>query len=102
MVECRLREQDFSPLKLKLIREALHQYLKTTSFTTSSSRSTLSEFNGSSDVSRSNREGPDAAQQEVFFIPHRATQEGVNKFESASYSCVIGSLRDRVLFLSYF
>lgn len=97
MVESRLREQDFSPPKLKLVRKALYRYFKTTSFAASNSGSTLSEFNGSSDVGISNREDSDATQREVFFIPHRVTQEGTSKFECASYSCMIESLRDKVL-----
>ncbi|XP_078173728.1 uncharacterized protein LOC144567460 isoform X2 [Carex rostrata] len=96
-VHTKLQEKDFSPPKLKLVRKALYQYFRTTSFAASNSRSTLSEFNGSSDVGRNNREDSDATQQEVFFIPHRATQEGTGKFECASYSCMIESLRDKIL-----
>ncbi|KAJ3690913.1 hypothetical protein LUZ61_020077 [Rhynchospora tenuis] len=93
-VHTKLREQDFSPPKLEHARKTLNKFLET-SFA-SSSRSSFSEPNGSSDVSGSNREDSDAAHQ-MFFIPNRATQEGASQFECTSYSCAVGSLRDRIL-----
>ncbi|KAJ3672585.1 hypothetical protein LUZ60_007306 [Juncus effusus] len=73
-VHSKVREQDLSPPKTMLLKKALFQYFKSSSF-----------------ISKVNLE------QDLFLIPVKSTQESSIEFESSSYSCMLGLLRDKVL-----
>lgn len=94
-VHARLREHDFSPAKLMLLRETLEKHFESSSFNIGNSSATP-EVTDSSVAPSTKVEDLSSSQQDVFLLPLRSHDNSA-KFEYGTYSSMLGKLRDQVL-----
>uniref|UniRef100_A0ACD5ZP12 Uncharacterized protein n=1 Tax=Avena sativa TaxID=4498 RepID=A0ACD5ZP12_AVESA len=95
-VHARLRENEFSPSKLMLLRKTLEKHFESSSFNIGSSSSATPEVTDSSLPSSTKAEDLSSSQQDVFLLPSRA-HDNSTQFEYGTYSSMLGMLRDQVL-----
>uniref|UniRef100_A0ACD5XWL1 Uncharacterized protein n=1 Tax=Avena sativa TaxID=4498 RepID=A0ACD5XWL1_AVESA len=95
-VHARLRENDFSPSKLMLLRKTLEKHFESSSFNIGSSSSATPEVTDPSVPLSTKAEDLSSSQQDVFLLPLRAHDNSA-QFEYGTYSSMLGMLRDQVL-----
>lgn len=96
----RLRVEDLSPPNISLLRNALTQYFKSSTF--------IMSDNGSSSERQTDSSGPHVAKfgkdfkgPDLFFLPLKLREDS-QKIQFESYSSMLGKLRDQVLPLRSF
>ncbi|XP_062233767.1 uncharacterized protein LOC133930983 isoform X2 [Phragmites australis] len=94
-VHARLREHEFSPSKLTLLRKILEKHFNSSSFRIGSS-STTAQVSDSLVSSSMKVEDLTSSRQDIFLLPLRA-HDNSTKFEYGTYSCMLGMLRDQIL-----
>ncbi|XP_047075108.1 nonsense-mediated mRNA decay factor SMG9-like [Lolium rigidum] len=98
-VHARLREHDFSPSKLMLLRKTLEKHFESSTFNIGSSSATPEVTDCSVPLS-TKVEDLSSSQQDVFLLPLRSHDNSTN-FEYGTYSSMLGMLRDQVLSRTY-
>lgn len=92
-VHARLRESDFSPSRLTLLRKALEKHFNSSSFRIGGSNAQVSD---SSVPSSMKVEDITSSRQDIFLLPLRG-HDNSTKFEYGTYPCMLGVLRDQIL-----
>uniref|UniRef100_A0A0D3GC17 gluconokinase n=1 Tax=Oryza barthii TaxID=65489 RepID=A0A0D3GC17_9ORYZ len=94
-VHARLREQDFSPSKLMVLKRVLEKHFKSSSFSIGSSGATP-QVSDSSVPSSMKIEDLSSNQQDIYLLPLRTPDNSTN-FEYRTCPSMLGMLRDQIL-----
>ncbi|KAK3128252.1 hypothetical protein QOZ80_6BG0458950 [Eleusine coracana subsp. coracana] len=94
-VHARLREQEFSPSKVMLLRKILEKQFNSSSFKIGSSSATV-QISDPLISSSTKVEDVTSSQQDIFLLPLRAHDNSM-KFEYGTYSSMLRMLRDQIL-----